>query len=201
MIQDILIALGLVFIFADLLVKLATLAEAKKREQRLKVTLDSVLKTPVISNDTQFAEMRSEFEKLRKELQDNWDEVDVAENIFDGKSPLEKVRVYAVVIQKGLETRLFMNPSESFEAMSDATAKKYGPGWVIIASAHLDVDAPLAKIPVAEPKQTAEKGVNEYVSILKFAQEKFASTKTQKTALDGVINNVQKHYGSSRAKN
>lgn len=113
-------------------------------------------------------------------------------------------RVYAVILQRGFETRLFVHPANTFEAMAETALREFGNGWTIVASAHSDVLAdpiPLATMPIemGKPEEAVKPNVANYINNLKYARDNFADEPSQKKAIEKIISNIEKHYGRSNS--
>lgn len=109
-------------------------------------------------------------------------------------------RVYALLLQRGLETKMFVHPANTFEAVADIASKEFGNDWLIISSAHSDVIPSPIEFPVMKEKEkeeNKEKNVKNYINYLKYAKDNFTSEPAQKKVVDTIISNIEKHYGKS----
>lgn len=119
-------------------------------------------------------------------------------------------RFYSVLLERGIERRLFICPAQTLEEVILITTKEFGPGWAIVTSAHADVSALALAAPHAvapevpneiDPlmKDVGNPKVRDFISYLEYSKEKFASEEAQKSALDSIINNIKKLYGRSHS--
>ena len=115
-------------------------------------------------------------------------------------SPKEGMtRCYAVIVQRGLETRLFIQPSQTFEQMVAIVTREFGNGWAIVSSTHFDVATPKppideakgVKVPSVEPISKNEN----FIHTLEYSRDIFAVGDEQKKVIDDIISRIKKHHG------
>lgn len=132
-------------------------------------------------------------------------------------------KVYAFILQRGHETRLYMHVAPTYELMLEHCTRENGNGWLVVAHAWVEVKnqaapipydlmplppmatieelmraanvEPLAK-PIAPQVPQKEQNVAIYVANLEYARDKFANP-AQREAIDGIIDSIKKMYGKS----
>jgi len=112
-------------------------------------------------------------------------------------------RVYAVIVQRGKETKIVMNLAQSFEQAIHLVQNEYSTaeGWMATASGFIDVKPNIIqqveKLMVDKSEgETKEQNYQNYIYNLKYARDNFAND-SQKKAIDGLIKSIEKTYGRS----
>lgn len=111
-------------------------------------------------------------------------------------SPKEGMRVYAFLLQRGMETRLLVQPANTMEDMLLIANKEAGEGWIIMTSAYADVIAPAQEkkaIQIVAPEK--EPVLQNFIYALKYSKDKFAKTEDEKQVIDTIITNIEKQHG------
>ncbi len=116
--------------------------------------------------------------------------------------PKGATRVYAVLLQRGVETRILVQPADTIEEMQRICMREIGNGWVTVITAHTDVLAP-SPIEVKEPETkraaVVEKPIATFIHDLEYSRDKFAETPTEKAAMESIISKLRKSYGTSNS--
>ena len=127
-------------------------------------------------------------EKIRKEIGSEHSE------------NMQPTRCYAFLLQKGMETRLLVQPARTFEEMSEKAATQNGAGWSIAASAFVDVFAPAQNItmPAGEEKKPVEAPqLGNFIHTLEYSRDKFAEDESEQSAINKIISTIRKNYDRS----
>lgn len=112
------------------------------------------------------------------------------------RDPRPTNRVYAFIMQQGRETRLFIQPSQTFEEMFNIVTRELGPNWLLTASAYVDV-LPSEVAPVVHIDTIMDKKPTDFIHSLEYSRDVFATTATQKKALETIINRLKNDdYGT-----
>lgn len=183
-------ALGVLALMFGMGVGMAYLNKKKKYEQD-KETI------------TSFETVVSDLQKALKEQFDMMLNLAQKRPTMTGTMPAgDTVRVYAVLLARGLETRLVAVPAQAFEDMIELVTKEYGIGWAVAASCYLDMEVvkkvgkeekPVpAKAEKAEEAPKADPG--KFVTTLLYCKDTFAETPFEKRSLTSVINRIKKRY-------
>lgn len=112
--------------------------------------------------------------------------------------PANSRRVYAVVLSRGSETRLFVNPSETYEQMIAVAMREFGSGWFVSGSSYVDIGYDGVGIPIAkEPKAKVESpSLTTFLAILEYSRDKFADKVSEKKSIDAIIRKIKESYGT-----
>lgn len=113
--------------------------------------------------------------------------------------PKEATRVYAVLLQRGIETRFVVQPANTFEEMSGIVQRELGIGWMILMSAFCDVlgwkETHPAPIESIETKVAAvEPPIANFIHGLEYSRDKFADSPAQKAAVDEIIKKIKTQH-------
>lgn len=113
-------------------------------------------------------------------------------------SPKEGVRCYAVLIQRGIETRMLIQPAQTFEEMVELVTKEVGVGWAIVSSAYADILVPKIEVPKTPTVVVPDKSpkIMTFISSLEYSRDRWATNSFQKGALTAIINRIKKEYGN-----
>lgn len=104
-----------------------------------------------------------------------------------------QTRIYAMLLQKGFETKLFLREAATFEDMVQYATQEFGPGWLVVASVHCDVKN--KEMPaMVRMDNIVKTNVATYINDLKYAKDTFATDENEKQAIDSVIVNIEKQY-------
>lgn len=178
----------------------------RRKNQRQKETEKSIMEISTRAGDVVkklYSGLDAKLNTILEELQTD---------IFDGAlhplsapviSPVIKKKVYSAIFARAMESRLVLHPCDSLEELIAFAKTSLGDGWILIASANIEVNAPKKSIldeKREEKEGKKEKGITDYVTTLEYAKEKFAETPTQKRALETIIGHVRKFYGENTAR-
>jgi hypothetical protein len=116
-------------------------------------------------------------------------------------------RIFAMALQRGIETCIIIEPAESYYEMYDKVkAWGYGPDWLVIGWSYMDFrpEMPIGnqpalvktEEPAIQEDPIIKKGVNEYVVYLEYSRDNYAKTQVEKDALETIIKNIKKLHGS-----
>lgn len=121
------------------------------------------------------------------------------------KEPKEATRVYAVLIQRNFETRLIVQPANTFEEMSIIVTRELGTGWMTLISAFADVtgwkkDEQPSSQSTESTTALVEKPIAHFIHDLEYSRDTLAESPAQKEAVDEIIRKLKsQHYGHSRS--
>lgn len=114
--------------------------------------------------------------------------------------PKEATRVYASLVQRGFETRILVQPANSFEEMQAIVIRELGTDWVILITAFTDVLGWKQHTP-SEPKAAhVERPIATFIHELEYSRDHLADSPTEKAAVESIISRLKsQHYGNSRS--
>lgn len=112
--------------------------------------------------------------------------------------PKEATRVYAVLLQRGFETRILVQPANTLTEMQDICTRELGAGWLAVITTYADVIPPTH----SEPNTAlVEKPIANFIHDLEYSRDHLADSPSQKAAVEEIISKLkQEHYGNSRSR-
>lgn len=108
--------------------------------------------------------------------------------------PKEARRCYAVVMHKGLETRLMVQPANTIEEMTEVAKRSLGSGWEVMSSAHADVIPVKVAGEVKEDHVEFSAPLDNFTYTLEYSRDKFTQTEAERRVVDNIITRVRKNY-------
>lgn len=134
------------------------------------------------------------------------DAIGVVDKKFDAQAqnarlsqPKEATRVYASLLQRGFETRILVQPANTFDEWRAIVMREIGPDWMMLITAYTDVLG--WKPQPSEPTAAlVEKPIANFIHDLEYSRDHLADSPSQKAAVEEIITKLkQQHYGNSRS--
>lgn len=113
--------------------------------------------------------------------------------------PKEGTRVYASLLQRGFETRILVQPANTFDEWRSIVANEIGPDWMLLITAYTDVLGWKPQ-PMEPTAAFVEKPIANFIHDLEYSRDTLADSPSQKAAVEEIITKLKKqHYGNSRS--
>lgn len=122
---------------------------------------------------------------------------DISESNARLSIPKEATRVYAVLLQRGFETRILVQPANTLAEMQEICVRELGLGWMAIITAYTDV---LGANPLEPKAAPVEKPIANFIHDLEYSRDHLADSASEKAAVESIITKLKKtHYGHSHS--
>lgn len=103
-------------------------------------------------------------------------------------------RVYAAILTRGAETRLYMGTAPTVEEFITNGKALVGEDWKAAVIEHVDILPPAAPAPTVAHKK--RQGIADFISSLKLVEDVYCETPTEKRTLGRVITRLEEQKSS-----